>query len=1126
MNRRNTERLSADLHDLSSKQQQQQRIVRRKVHRSPSPQILRSDHREVRSASSGGSGDLYSRTGRHRPQKYDVVSYRQHSAEDGLRDDHHLGGGGGRSSSKDRGGGFGHSSRHHDGLGGGGGGEMRDRSDGGSKGRLDEGRSSHHHHHYDKFEYSLHVSNLNMRLTDGEAKTTLFREFKKYGFVNIKVIGFGKDRHAFINFTRLDDARAGLTEMNGSNFFGQNLEVSWSRSTLNRYPELGSSFNEHHSVGGVSSSSGSNKGHSSSSSAFQNDRALEFFSSHHSSSSGRNSDHHFQDSPHRGHSGSSSRDINFRNSSPPPTSSHLRNHSLGGGGGSIKDLSSAPVKGSSGAIMDPSATRTLFVGNLEANITERELRDLFSPYGRIECVDVKVQRSISTAYAFVKFFTIIDAINAKNDMHGRKYGNIKLKIGFAKGSPSAKVWVGNLSSVKDLSEIRSELDRFGLIRKIDHNNGDTHAIVHFDSLDAAQTAVSSLTTYRFRSTNRLLKIEINQPMRSTTSDFDDYDTEFRDSVTSNNRHVHSHISPEPSSHSMRGGGGGGDYHQHQHHRHHDEDIADHHHGISGGMKGGHPSSFRTNSRGRRVVTEVTGSTGTSSSSRRASEDNVLYLNERSGGGGGWRKRARSPHSGIGETHHTTNISGHHGNENHRGGGFSHHHHHMERSESTPNGAHHRIGGGGGSTATHHSSNGDIEYRPKRPRNSFDAYEYHKLHVHRSSMSERIGSSSYGGSLERDGGGSGSREREVRDRSGDDRDMRGSRDRDRRGTGSGRSSGGESSGASRRDRDGGGGREGMYTSSSSRSSGRDSNRRNSLQDGTSSSSSHRDGHASSSKLTTPTDSNITGADAAITSTNATTASGTAMGSEKDIEKVSPPPPPPTIMEMTSYETSDPALKLNDSSGPMSPTSAGQSAGMKPDFKVETLMDIARVYPVVWHGNLVLKNTGFPTRMHLIGGDPAVAELLVRCKDPKDETSDTLRITQRLRLEPARLEEVNKRMMSAGPSGHCILLALPGAIPPTSNFPLDENVDNSSNGSAMQLRPLKSLVSYLDQKEAAGIVALSSLELPTGQRENIIGVLHAFPPCEFSQTQLLRIAPNLGAEPSKEDHVVVLLVKGTV
>ena len=92
-------------------------------------------------------------------------------------------------------------------------------------------------------------------------------------------------------------------------------------------------------------------------------------------------------------------------------------------------------------------------------------------------------------------------------------------------------------------------------------------------------------------------------------------------------------------------------------------------------------------------------------------------------------------------------------------------------------------------------------------------------------------------------------------------------------------------------------------------------------------------------------------------------------------------------------------------------------------------------MAWCGNLVLKKTGFPTRMHLIWGDPAVVEMLVRCK----EDANSLCITQCLRLEPPCLDEVNKRMAIAGPSGHCILIALPGPTPSQSSSP-----DHSTNG----------------------------------------------------------------------------------
>ena len=991
MNRHRGERISNDEHEIGSKQQ---RIVRRKIQRSPSPSMSRSSHREVRTS---GTNDMYpklSHSSSNSSQRSQKFGLHFRPISDDLRDEH-LG------RTKDRGYGV----RDLDEID-----NHEDNSRGGRrKGRPSDlgigGSPPPVPSYYEKFEYSLHVANISQRLTDGEAKVNLFRDFKRYGYVNIKVIGFGKDRHAFINFTRVEEAKAALNEMHHSSFFGQSLEVTWSRATVNQHPDvvavsphssdrrpISKSHAYHGSGGGVGSSS------------------LNFYRQ-----GGRGSYHH--DSPPQQ---SSSHDINYLNISPEPPHSLSRNHPIHG---------SIDHKGGSAHITDPNATRTLFVGNLESDVTERELRDLFSPYGRIECVDIKIQRVVATAYAFVKFFTITDAMNAKKDMHGRKYGNGKLKIGFGKGSPSAKVWIGNLSGYADLAEIRSELDRFGLIRRIDYNNGDNHAFVHFDSLDVAQTAVNSLNTYRFRNTNLHLKIDISQPVRhSPGSDYEDYDeSDYRDSVmslgSSNSRRVHSHLSPEPNSRSpitRRGRGEMSASEEYSRRLSHTDDPMDL---VVSSVKG----SYRSN-RGRRVVTEVRDAP--LSHMRHNSQDDLNYSQREPGN---YRKRGRSP--GFGDDLDTMSDYG-------RGGGFGG----RRRSQRG-------LATNGSPRMPSTSNNGEFDFRSKRSRSEFDAYQYHKLHGSRSNF-EHVGPGNFShGGFERD-----------RDRSDDrDRDHRG----ERRGSERGRQL-----------------------------------------------SSYRGGHRSRQDEDDRDDrrlrKNSVGSNSAET--------------KNEIEKISPPPPPPPppppMTDMMSYEAADPALKLNDSTGPTSSSDGQSQTGLKPDFKLESLADLSRVFPVIWRGNLVLKNTGFPTRMHLIGGDPSVAELLIRAKEPGEET-DALRITQRLRLEPPRLEEVNKRMASAG---HCILLALPGAIPS-----LDE--DGQAANSATQLRPLKSLVSYLEQKEAAGIVALNAVEGVGSsgggqQKESIIGVLHAFPPCEFSQGQLRKIAPYLGIEPAKEDHVVVLLVKGTV
>lgn len=179
--------------------------------------------------------------------------------------------------------------------------------------------------------------------------------------------------------------------------------------------------------------------------------------------------------------------------------------------------------------------------------------------------------------------------------------------------------------------------------------------------------------------------------------------------------------------------------------------------------------------------------------------------------------------------------------------------------------------------------------------------------------------------------------------------------------------------------------------------------------------------------------------------------------------------------------------------------------------ENLQDLAKRFAVAWKGSLILKNSAFPVRMHLVGGNPEVADALRNDGSSKD----ALRITQRLRLDQPKLEEVSRRINTAGAAGHCLLLALPGA----QNQPLDVK-----EGEDLQQRPLRNLMSYLKQKQAAGVINLPQLQSSSASAKDDVGVLHAFPPCQFSHEHLLRIAPHLPQEPSKEDHLVILLVRG--
>ena len=1127
MKRRASER-GISTEDLASKQ----RIVRRK-RRTPSPDLERvtsKSQREVRTSSggmittsSGTGGGVASGSGGLYTSKYaSKYEQRSHKTDSQIREER-LGtkydsynpasGGTFRSQTQQDP----RTERHN---------HHGSSASGGGAGAGGHHPSPHHtiQHNYvggqgEKFEYSLRVGNLDFKMHDHELKKALFNKFKKYGYVNIKLLGNGKERHAFINFARENDARTALADTQDGNFHGHLMDVNWSRSTLHRFPDLLSGGHseprstvlnaKRRLLGPVPSRNSRSQSRSRSSSPMTR-RGVTYKEEYHHHHSPRDSRaEHGLTAGGASSASRTTRDISYRTTtsrasvsvSPPPIPTHGHSHERGMSGHVTSgDSRHSPSKTiTSGTVVDSNATRTLFVGNLEYDITERELRDLFGPYGRIESVDIKSTRQTNSAYAFVKFFTITDAINAKNDIHGRQYGNFRLKIGFGKGNPSIKVWIGGISCYADLTEIRQELDRFGLIRKVEYVKGDNHAMVHFDSMDAAQTAVNSLQEYRFRSTNRPLKIDIlTKSLAPRGSEFDDFDIEVisptsshlesrwtgnkstnsRGSTTdlttsgSGGENYRRRITREDSRGREEGGRGETRYHRHQ-------QPSPEHTGIS--ARNGRSSLYAgtDTSERNRIVSESANSGSRSNEERRGGSFNMSRESrysgkfERGGGehtsGANYRKRPRSP-SMNDEEHFNSSTAEHHYNRRHSANDDS--------------------GEMGGADVGGASFNGGSEYRSKKPRNIFDAYKYHKLYGNRSAVDDtgrggggsRVGSAHYDREKDHhhhtDSFSTGD-SREHHTHRGDHRDYhredrgreRGERERDRE--------------RERRDRH-------MLSSI------RDDPRRES-----------KDRRDSASKI------------------DKKDSSDDAKKSENESSATPAVPPAPVLI---SNDTADTALKLNNSSD--APTGNGVTANSNlTGSSAETISDLAKLFPIAWKGTLVLKNTGFPTRMHLIGGDPTVVELLIRSKEGKDEVS-SLRITQRLRLEPPRLEEVNKRMASAGPSGHCILLALAGPTPSQSSGD-DSKSDAGSVDLNTQLRPLKSLVSYLKQKEAAGIVALSGPEKGTitsvndsGERDNIIGVLHAFPPCEFSQKQLLKIAPHLGQDTAKEDHIVVLLVKGTV
>jgi len=232
---------------------------------------------------------------------------------------------------------------------------------------------------------------------------------------------------------------------------------------------------------------------------------------------------------------------------------------------------------------------------------------------------------------------------------------------------------------------------------------------------------------------------------------------------------------------------------------------------------------------------------------------------------------------------------------------------------------------------------------------------------------------------------------------------------------------------------------------------------------------------------------------------------------------PWPPEPELDRRNVYEDHHRHSSRTDFRRSPSPDRRRSGSDRRPAepeiLDATSMLELASQVPVVWSGTLMLKNSAFATRLHLVDGDVRLVDALMR--DPSTTERTSLKITQRLRLDDSKLGEVRRRISLAGPSGCAILLAL--ASP------------DSGTAGDQGHRPLKNLVLYLRQKDAAGVVLLpptgssgSNSGKSSSHRDS--GLLHAFPPCDFARQQLMRRAPRLvlGGQ-TAEDYLVVIVVR---
>ncbi|TRZ02462.1 hypothetical protein DNTS_030288 [Danionella cerebrum] len=183
----------------------------------------------------------------------------------------------------------------------------------------------------------------------------------------------------------------------------------------------------------------------------------------------------------------------------------------------------------------------------------------------------------------------------------------------------------------------------------------------------------------------------------------------------------------------------------------------------------------------------------------------------------------------------------------------------------------------------------------------------------------------------------------------------------------------------------------------------------------------------------------------------------------------------------------------------------SSQMRSDFNLDhtglrsvDMVQLLTKYPIIWQGHLALKNDTAAVQLHFVSGNNVLAHRSL----PPPEGGAFLRIAQRMRLEASQLEGVARRMTVE--NEYCLLLALPCGLD-------QEDVHN-------QTLALKTgFITYLQAKQAAGII-----NVPNPGSNQPAYVVQIFPPCEFSESHLCHLAPDLlNSISSISPHLMIVI-----
>ncbi|XP_011074396.1 polyadenylate-binding protein 8-like [Sesamum indicum] len=165
----------------------------------------------------------------------------------------------------------------------------------------------------------------------------------------------------------------------------------------------------------------------------------------------------------------------------------------------------AAPSGAAAAAAGQFMSTSLYVGDLDLNVTDSQLYDLFNQVGQV--VSVRVCRDLSTrrslGYGYVNYSNPQDAARALEVLNFTPLNNKSIRVMYSHRDPSirksgtANIFIKNLDKTIDNKALHDTFSSFGNIlscKIATDPNGQSkgYGFVQFDSEDAAQSAIDKL----------------------------------------------------------------------------------------------------------------------------------------------------------------------------------------------------------------------------------------------------------------------------------------------------------------------------------------------------------------------------------------------------------------------------------------------------------------------------------------------------------------------------------------------------------------------------------------------------------------------------------------------------------